>query len=108
MNEEDKQRFARYRKDYIPSVNDDVIIDIFDKKKKEQLGFVNNITINKDEIINNVLSNKTVSNQNVKSILSKLQNNDDDDNGDNNDNGFHNESNNNQSHNKIKKIITIR
>jgi hypothetical protein len=74
MNEEDKKRFARYMKGYIPTEEDNELLNIdihnSEKKKKEQLGYVEEIKINKDEIINNVLT----SNSNISVISASSTN----------------------------------
>jgi len=66
MNQEDKKRFARYRKGYIPSLEDEN--EIFNNKKtdlndnskqKTILGYINNINVNSDILIKNITSNKT-------------------------------------------------
>ena len=60
MNEEDKQRFARYRKGYIEPVesinntNDDNKL-----KKKQTLGYIEKIEVNTDSLVKEITTNKT-------------------------------------------------
>ena len=60
MNEEDKKRFARYRKGYIeppPAPPQDNELDITKSEKvKDTLGFVEKIEIDKNNLINQVIS----------------------------------------------------
>lgn len=62
MNKEDKERFARYRKGYIEPENDNSnnIDNLFniDKKKKTQIGFIDNIDVKIDNLIKNVIDSK--------------------------------------------------
>ena len=67
MNEEDKKRFARYKKGYIPSLEDEEYLNntyINNKqtkdnlKQKQVLGYINNVTVNTDTLIKNI-TNKT-------------------------------------------------
>lgn len=48
MNSEDKKRFERYRKDYIEPNDEEEKLDI------NKLGNINNITINKDNLISSI------------------------------------------------------
>ena len=48
MNSEDKVRFARYMPGYVE-------VDSDDEDKTKQLGFIDNITVNPNELINKVL-----------------------------------------------------
>ena len=60
MNEEDKQRFARYRKGYIEpveSVNNTV--DDNKLKKKQTLGYIEKIEVNTDSLVKEITTNKT-------------------------------------------------
>ena len=68
MNEEDKKRFARYKKGYIPSLEDDEeILNNINKqnkdilKQKQVLGYINNVTVNTDTLIKNI-TNKNITN----------------------------------------------
>ena len=61
MNEEDKKRFARYKKGYIPSLEDveDISNNINKQnkdnlKQKQVLGYINNVTVNTDTLIKNI------------------------------------------------------
>ena len=61
MNEDDKKRFARYKKGYIPSLEDDEdILNNINKqnkdnlKQKQVLGYINNVTVNTDTLIKNI------------------------------------------------------
>ena len=62
MNEEDKKRFARYKKGYIPSLEDDEYLNNFNVikqnkdtiKQKQVLGYINNVTVNTDTLIKNI------------------------------------------------------
>ena len=66
MNEEDKKRFARYKKGYIPSLEDEEYLNNFNVikqtkdnlKQKQVLGYINNVTVNTDTLIKNI-TNKT-------------------------------------------------
>ena len=60
MNEEDKQRFARYRKGYIEPVesinntNDDNKM-----KKKQTLGYIEKIEVNTDSLVKEITKKTT-------------------------------------------------
>ena len=62
MNEEDKKRFSRYKKGYIPSLEDDeeILNNNINKqnkdnlKQKQVLGYINNVTVNTDTLIKNI------------------------------------------------------
>ena len=62
MNLEDKKRFARYKKGYIPSLEDDEYLNNFNLikqnkdtiKQKQVLGYINNVTVNTDTLIKNI------------------------------------------------------
>ena len=61
MNQEDKKRFARYRKGYISSFEDDELLfqikkkqELKDFKQKQSLGYIDNISINSESLINNI------------------------------------------------------
>ena len=57
MNEEDKQRFARYRPGYKEPPPLENELDIKKSEKvKDTLGFVENIEIDPDDLVNQVLS----------------------------------------------------
>lgn len=66
MNQEDKKRFARYRKGFIPSKEDDELLLLHIKnnqiskesKKTQSLGYINNIDVNSENLIKNI-TNKT-------------------------------------------------
>jgi len=61
MNTEDKKRFERYRKDYIET-NEEV-----EYLTSTKLGDINNITINKDNLISSIIdTNKINKDKNVK------------------------------------------
>jgi hypothetical protein len=60
MNQEDKKRFARYKKGYIENEND---INNYDtsnsnSNNKNKLGIVNKIDINMNVLITDIMSNK--------------------------------------------------
>ena len=62
MNAEDKTRFARYKKGYIPTLEDDEYLNNFNVikqnkdniKQKQVLGYINNVTVNTDTLIKNI------------------------------------------------------
>jgi hypothetical protein len=62
MNAEDKKRFARYKKGYIPTLEDDEYLNNFNVikqnkdniKQKQVLGYINNVTVNTDTLIKNI------------------------------------------------------
>jgi len=60
MNEEDKQRFARYRKGYVEPIesinntNDDNKL-----KKKQTLGYIEKIEVNTDSLVKEITKNTT-------------------------------------------------
>jgi hypothetical protein len=56
MNKEDKIRLARYMKGYIP--NDDInnIDNMNETSKKNKIGFIEKIDINKNILINDIIS----------------------------------------------------
>ena len=58
MNEEDKKRFARYRPGYkeLPPTEDNEQDIKKSEKVKDTLGFVEKIEIDKNDLINQVLS----------------------------------------------------
>ena len=66
MNQEDTKRFARYRKGFIPSKEDDDLLLLHIKnnqiskesKKTQSLGYINNIDVNSENLIKNI-TNKT-------------------------------------------------
>jgi len=61
MNNEDKQRFLRYRKGYKPQ-SDDIDILLYTKKQeelkaskqKQVLGYINECNVNSDTLIKNI------------------------------------------------------
>ncbi len=59
MNKEDKIRLARYMKGYIP--NDDInnIDNINENSKKNKIGFIEKIDINKNILINDIINIST-------------------------------------------------
>lgn len=54
MNEEDKKRFARYRPGFKEPDSDDEKTNK-EKASKNKIGFVENIDIDQENLINNVL-----------------------------------------------------
>jgi hypothetical protein len=60
MNEEDKQRFARYRKGYVEPIesvnntNDDNKL-----KNKQTLGYIEKIEVNTDSLVKEITKNTT-------------------------------------------------
>ena len=54
MNQEDKKRFARYKKGYIENEND----TSNNTSNKNKLGIVNKIDINMNVLITDIMSNK--------------------------------------------------
>lgn len=62
MNKEDKERFARYRKGYIaPENEDENTLDILDKKKKTQMGFIDNIEVKVNNLVKDIIDTKAIS-----------------------------------------------
>ena len=65
MNKEDKIRLARYMKGYIPNNdinnidNIDNIDNINETSKKNKIGFIEKIDINKNILINDIISVST-------------------------------------------------
>jgi len=65
MNEEDKKRFARYRKGYIPTLEDENGINNSNSNsnsnnKTTKIGFIENINVNMKVLVNNIIeSNNT-------------------------------------------------
>ena len=86
MNKEDSLRFARYRKDYIPPVdnnnnnnnndndnfnnnnndnfnnnnNDNDNVNDNENKKKTKIGYINNIEVKKESLVKNIIDNKLI------------------------------------------------
>ena len=59
MNQEDKKRFARYKKGYIENENDININSNYDTiNNKNKLGIVNKIDVNMNVLITDIMSNK--------------------------------------------------
>ena len=63
MNEEDKKRFARYKKGYVVSSKeeDDFLSNYSSNKQdkdilkqKQVLGYINSVSVNPDVLINNI------------------------------------------------------
>lgn len=61
MNEEDKKRFARYRKGYIPTLeNENGLNNSNSNNKNTKIGFIENINVNMNVLVNNIIeSNNT-------------------------------------------------
>lgn len=64
MNEEDKKRFARYYPGYVESVDNETLENLADEKdittsdKKEVLGYIEKIDIDKDKLIKDTISHQ--------------------------------------------------
>jgi len=57
MNEQDKLRFARYRKDYVQPIeneNDDNSMN----NKTQKIGYISNVEIKADDLIKKVINKK--------------------------------------------------
>jgi len=63
MNEEDKKRFARYKKGYVVSAKEeDEFLSNYNNnkqdkdilKQKQVLGYINSVSVNPDALINNI------------------------------------------------------
>lgn len=60
MNQEDKKRFERYRKGYIPKNEDDNQYGISNTIKNTKIGYIDKIDINKNILITDIITtNKT-------------------------------------------------
>ena len=59
MNKEDKIRLARYMKGYIPNDDMNNIDNINETSKKNKIGFIEKIDINKNILINDIISIST-------------------------------------------------
>lgn len=70
MNEEDKKRFARYRKGYISPPEDDIIIE----PAKPKLGYIEHITLKKDDLLKNVLETVVIPDANNEEVKKKAMN----------------------------------
>jgi hypothetical protein len=57
MNQEDKKRFARYKKGYIENENDNDINSNYNTSKNK-LGVINKIDVNMNVLITDIMSNK--------------------------------------------------
>ena len=58
MNEEDKKRFARYRKGYIPTLEDENEVNN-SNNKTTKIGFIENINVNMNVLVNDIIVNNT-------------------------------------------------
>ena len=61
MNQEDKKRFARYKKGYIENENDINNTNNYDtsnNNNKNKLGVVNKIDVNMNVLITDIMTNK--------------------------------------------------
>ena len=59
MNSEDKKRFERYRKGYIPK-NENETVSGSNNNNNSKIGYIDNININKNELITDIITtNKT-------------------------------------------------
>jgi hypothetical protein len=58
MNQEDKKRFARYKKGYIENENENDINNYNTNTNKNKLGIVNKIDVNMNVLITDIMSNK--------------------------------------------------
>ena len=54
MNEEDKKRFARYRKGYIPTLEDENEVNN-SNNKTTKIGFIENINVNMNILVNDII-----------------------------------------------------
>jgi len=60
MNEEDKKRFARYRKGYIPTLEDEEYINgNTHSNKTTKIGFIENINVNMNILVNDIIVNNS-------------------------------------------------
>ena len=65
MNEEDKQRFARYRKGYVEPIeninnhHNNHTVDDNKLKKKQTLGYIEKIEVNTDSLVKEITKNTT-------------------------------------------------
>ena len=61
MNEEDKKRFARYRKGYVPTLEDESNINgnINGNSKTTKIGFIENINVNMNILVNDIIVNNS-------------------------------------------------
>ena len=64
MNEEDKKRFARYRKGYIPTLEDEEYINgngngNSHSNKTTKIGFIENINVNMNILVNDIIVNNS-------------------------------------------------
>lgn len=59
MNEEDKKRFARYRKGYIPTLEDENEVNNSSNNKTTKIGFIENINVNMNVLVNDIIVNNT-------------------------------------------------
>ena len=55
MNEEDKKRFARYRKGYVPTLEDESNINGTSNSKTTKIGFIENINVNMNILVNDII-----------------------------------------------------
>ena len=55
MNQEDKKRFERYRKGYIPK-NDDDSVGGNTNSKNTKIGYIDKIDMNKNVLITDIIS----------------------------------------------------
>ena len=60
MNEEDKKRFARYRKGYIPTLEDEnELNNSSNNSKTTKIGFIENINVNMNVLVNDIIVNNS-------------------------------------------------
>jgi hypothetical protein len=67
MNEEDKKRFARYRKGYIPTLEDENELNGSsnnNNNKTTKIGFIENINVNVNVLVNDIIINNTTKTHN--------------------------------------------
>ena len=65
MNKEDCERFARYRKGYIAPLENEETNNInninnIEKKKKSQIGFIDNIEVKVDNLVKTIIDSKNI------------------------------------------------
>jgi hypothetical protein len=66
MNEEDKKRFLRYKKGYMPTIEEENELNGISNKTKNtntntttKIGFIETININKNVLVNDIIINNS-------------------------------------------------
>ena len=60
MNDEDKQRFARYKKGYIHPIDEYDVNDI-NNNKKNKIGFIDKIDVKMNVLVSDIIVNNSSS-----------------------------------------------